>query len=534
MLRPVLEDPTVAKVGQNLKYDLVVLRGAGVRVQGVAFDTMIASYLLDAGERTHGLNELSKRYLGHEPVKIEELIGKGKNEKRMDEVPVAQVANYAAEDADIPLRLQPLLSERLDEGGLAELNETVEVPLVAVLAEMEFDGIRVDTDRLAELSGRFGERVEALATEIEQLAGHPLNIGSPKQLAEVLFNELGLPVVRRTKTGPSTDASVLEELAPLHPLPAKIIEYRQFTKLKNTYVDALPAMVHPETGRVHTSFNQVVAATGRLSSDKPNLQNIPIRTDEGRLIRSAFTADPPGWKLLAADYSQIELRILAHYSGDEALRDAFASDQDIHAYVASEVYDVPQGDVTPAQRRSAKAVNFGIIYGQTAFGLAKSLGITKGEAADFIDAYFARYPGVDRFFTETLDRCREKGCVTTILGRRRAITGARSAGKLAVSEGRYSARQLNFSERTAVNTVIQGSAADLIKLAMLAVARQLTDEGLQAKMLLQIHDELVFECPEDELPQLADLVRDAMTNVLTLDIPLKVDVKTGENWAACE
>ena len=534
MLRPVLEDPTVAKVGQNLKYDLVVLRGAGVRVQGVAFDTMIASYLLDAGERTHGLNELSKRYLGHEPVKIEELIGKGKNEKRMDEVPVAQVANYAAEDADIPLRLQPLLFTRLDEGGLAELNETVEVPLVAVLAEMEFDGIRVDTDRLAELSGRFGERVEALATEIEQLAGHPLNISSPKQLAEVLFNELGLPVVRRTKTGPSTDASVLEELAPLHPLPAKIIEYRQFTKLKNTYVDALPAMVHPETGRVHTSFNQVVAATGRLSSDKPNLQNIPIRTDEGRLIRSAFTADPPGWKLLAADYSQIELRILAHYSGDEALRDAFASDQDIHAYVASEVYDVPQGEVTPAQRRSAKAVNFGIIYGQTAFGLAKSLGITKGEAADFIDAYFARYPGVDRFFTETLSRCREKGCVKTILGRRRAITGVRSTGKLAVSEGRYSARQLNFSERTAVNTVIQGSAADLIKLAMLAVARQLTDEGLQAKMLLQIHDELVFECPEDELSQLADHVRDSMTNVLQLDVPLKVDVKTGENWAACE
>ncbi|MBN1854864.1 MAG: DNA polymerase I, partial [Pirellulales bacterium] len=534
ILRPVLENPAIAKIGQNLKYDIVVLRGAGIRVQGIAFDTMVADYLLDAGTRTHRLDDLSRRFLDHSPIQIEDLIGKGKAQKRMDAVPVDQVAEYAAEDADIPLRLFPILNRLLEQDGLEKLNASVEVPLIGVLAEMEFNGIRVDTDRLAVLSRRFGEKADMLAAQIEELAGHPLNIDSPKQLAQVLFRELGLPVIRKTKTGPSTNVLVLEELASTHPLPARIMEYRQFTKLKNTYVDTLPDLVHPETGRVHASFNQVVAATGRLSSSDPNLQNIPVRTEEGRAIRSAFTAGPPGWKLLAADYSQIELRILAHYCGDGTLQAAFEEDQDIHTLVASQVYHVPVKDVTKVQRQSAKAVNFGILYGQSAFGLSKSLGIPLDEATAFIDAYFSRYPGVDRFFAETLHACHEQAYVRTILGRRRSITGVRPAELLKVRDGRFSARQFNFAERTALNTVIQGSAADLIKLAMLSVHRQLTDEKLAANMLLQIHDELVFEAPQEELHRLACLVRTSMTSVLSLKVPLKVDIKTGSNWADCE
>ncbi len=381
-LRPLLENPAIAKIGQNLKYDVIVLRSAGIRLAGTAFDTMVASYLLDAGERNHNLDDLASRYLNHTNIKISELIGKGKNQRRMDDVPIAQVGPYAAEDADVPLRLKPLLEARLEEMGLEKLNETVEVPLVEVLADMEFAGIRVDPARLAELSQRYGERLKELEIEIEELAGHPLNIASPKQLAQVLFQELKLPVVKRTKTGPSTDVDVLEELADEHPLPAKIIAHRQYAKLKNTYVDALPAMIHPTTGRVHTSFNQIVAATGRLSSSDPNLQNIPIRTAEGREIRSAFVAGEPGWKLLAADYSQIELRILAHYSEDSALCEAFARDEDIHTLVASQVFGVAEADVTAEMRRKAKAVNFGIIYGQSSFGLAKSLDIAQEEAAD--------------------------------------------------------------------------------------------------------------------------------------------------------
>src|SRR5436309_1965929 len=362
----------------------------------------------------------------------------------MDEVPVAQVATYAAEDADIPLLIHPILASRLSEMQLDQLNETVEVPLIEVLADMEFTGVRVDPARLAELSARYGERLAQLKGEIEEIAGHPLNIGSPKQLAQVLFQELGLPVLKRTKTGPSTDADVLEELAESHPLPAKIVEYRQYAKLKNTYVDALPAMIHPETGRVHASFNQVVAATGRLSSSDPNLQNIPIRTEEGREIRSAFIADPRGavspklpdasfgetrlrerWKLLAADYSQIELRILAHFSHDESLCAAFDRDEDIHTLVAGQVFGVPLAEVTSAMRRSAKAVNFGVIYGQSPFGLAKSLGIEQSDAAKFIDRYFAGYPGVDAFLLQTLVQCRRDGYVSTISGRRRPVSGVR-------------------------------------------------------------------------------------------------------------
>jgi DNA polymerase-1 len=534
LLRPVLENPAIRKIGQNLKYDIIVLRAAGVRLAGVDFDTMVASYLLDAGGRSHNLDELAQKYLNHTTIKIDQLIGKGRDQKRMDEVPVAQVATYAAEDADIPLRMRPILAERLAEMQLSELNQTLEVPLIEVLADMEFTGVRVNPQRLAELSTRYGERLTQLESEIEELAGHPLNIGSPKQLAQVLFQELGLPVVKKTKTGPSTDADVLEQLAESHALPAKIVEYRQFSKLKNTYVDALPTMIHEETGRVHASFNQVVAATGRLSSSDPNLQNIPIRTAEGREIRSAFIAGPPGWKLLSADYSQIELRILAHYSEDPALCQAFERDEDIHTLVASQVFGVAPGEVTSGMRRSAKAVNFGVIYGQSPFGLAKTLGISQEDAAKFIDGYFATYRGVANFMLRTLDECRRQGYVSTILGRRRAIQGVRPLDKLSLGTNEPSRRPLNLPERTAVNSVIQGSAADMIKLAMIAIWRRLRDEPLEAKMILQIHDELVFEVAPQHIEALAKLVRNEMQTVMPLRVPLKVDVKSGINWAECE
>ena len=533
-LRPLLENPEVAKIGQNLKYDQVVLRGAGIRLRGITFDTMLASYLLDSGERSHNLDHLASRYLDHTTTKIDTLIGKGKNQKRMDEVPVAEVAPYAGEDADLPLQLLPLLQARLEKDDLAKLNDEVEVPLLEVLGEMEFLGIHVDTDRLAELSKQYTARLHELSTEIEEMAGHPLNIASPKQLAELLFTELGLPVIKKTKTGSSTDASVLEELAPMHPLPAKIVEHRQYSKLLGTYVNALPELVHPETGRVHTSFNQVVAATGRLSSNSPNLQNIPIRTAEGREIRSAFRAGPDGWKLLAADYSQIELRVLAHFTSDPTLCAAFANDEDIHALVASQVEGVALADVDSAMRRRAKAVNFGIIYGQSPFGLAKSLGISQEEATEFIETYFAKYPGVLEFFTKTLTECRELGYVTTLLGRRRAVQGVRAVPEGFREAKTQALRQLNLPERTAVNTVIQGSAADLIKLAMLGVHRRLHDGPLSANMLLQIHDELVFEVSPDEIDPLAKLVIEEMCQVLPLAVPLKVDVKHGDNWAECE
>ena len=524
-LKPILEDQTVEKVGQNLKYDMIVLRTAGVRLAGVAMDTMVASYLLEAGRRNHNLDELARTHLGHETIKISELIGSGKNQKRMDEVPVGRVAEYAGEDAWAPLRLRPILSKRLQEDGLDDLFRSLETPLIDVLADMEYCGIKIAPERLRELSVRYGRRMEELEQDIYREAGREMNIASPKQLQTLLFDELNLPVVKKTaKTGPSTDAEVLEELAPLHPLPAMILRHRQYAKLKNTYVDALPRMICPDTGRVHASFHQAVTATGRLSSSDPNLQNIPIRTEEGREIRSAFVAGQEGWVLLAADYSQIELRVLAHFSGDARLAEAFARDEDIHARVAGSVNGVPIEEVTPEMRRAAKAVNFGVIYGQSPFGLARSLGIDQKEAAQFIDGYFEGYPGIEEFLVRALAECRKNGYVKTILGRRRAIGGVReNAG-----------RQRNLAERTAVNTVIQGSAADIIKRAMIAVHRRLETERLSARLLLQIHDELVLEVPADQLDHLAALVRQEMVGACTLNVPLKVDIKVGSNWAETE
>ncbi|MBM3998340.1 MAG: DNA polymerase I [Planctomycetes bacterium] len=527
-LRPALENPAIPKIGQNVKYDLIVLRCHGVALAGIACDTMVADYLLAPGERNHNLDDLARRYLKHETIRIGALIGEGKNRKRMDEVPVERVAEYAVEDAEIPLRLAPRLRRRLHDDGLEPLFDDVEIPLIEVLAEMEFNGIRVDRERLAELSGRFGARIAELGDRIQELAGAPFNMDSPRQLADVLFQRLKLPVVKRTaKSGPSTDAEVLEQLAPLHPLPARMVEYRRLMKLKGTYLDALPELIHPRTGRVHTSFKQDVAATGRLSSKDPNLQNIPVRTREGRSIRTAFLP-AEGWSLLTADYSQIELRVLAHFSRDDALLDAFARGEDVHARVAGEVFGVPIGDVTKEMRRRAKAVNFGIVYGQSAFGLARALAIPDDDAARFIDAYFERYPGVQRFMESTLDSCREKGYVGTILGRRRAVSGVRSAAQ------RGDGRSRTLPERIAINTVIQGSAADLIKLAMIRVHRRLREIPRKSRMLLQIHDELVFEFPPEERSELVRLVDQEMRSAADLAIPLVVDLRTGANWADCD
>ncbi len=530
ILGPWLADSKRRFLGQNIKYDLIVLRAHGLPISNIVFDTMVADYLLDAGGRNHDLDELAKRWLGHQNISITELIGTGKNQITMDQVPVARVATYACEDVDVPYRLHEQMRERLERERLMSVMENLELPLIEVLAGMEYEGIRISTERLEELSSQFQSRLTDLYDEIMVLAGESFNPDSPKQLGVILFERLGLRVVKKTKTGASTDAEVLEELATEHPLPAKIVEYRQFTKLKNTYVDALPKMVSPITGRLHTSFRQDIAATGRLSSAEPNLQNIPVRTAEGRSIRSAFLARDKGWSLVAADYSQIELRVLAHYSQDESMMRAFIEMEDIHTRVASEVNGVPIDQVTPAMRRSAKGVNFGIIYGQSPFGLAKGLGISREEASEFIDRYFDRYPAVRGFISDTLEECRKEGYVSTMSGRKRYLKGIRDFPSLPDNKK----KQLLEPERMAINTVIQGSAADMIKMAMIEIDKKLRKLDWPAAMILQIHDELIFDCRDDYVAQLAELVRETMTSVLPLRVPLQVDVKSGLNWAECE
>jgi DNA polymerase-1 len=537
-LRPVLENPKVAKVNQNVKYDMLVLRGRGVALAGVAGDPMVADYLLHAGERSHNLEELARRYLNHRVIPITDLIGKKTKKQpqlRMDQVEPARVAVYAGEDADVAWRLAGLLEAELEKGAetpLRKLYDELEVPLIEVLAELEANGIRLDVPLLRKLGEEMGREMEAIEKEIYALAGRPFNIGSLPQLRTVLFDELKLPVQGRTGiTGaPSTDQEALEKLAALDvpgaALPRKILDHRQLAKLKSTYVDALPEMILPATGRVHASFNQTVAATGRLSSSDPNLQNIPVRRERGQQIRQAFVPEP-GWTLLTADYSQIELRLLAHFCGDETLARAFAEERDVHAAVASQIYGVGEKDVTAEMRRSAKTVNFGVIYGISPFGLAQRLGIDREEARKFIDAYFARYPKVQEYQDRLLKRARETGYVTTVLGRRRRFDpGAIRA------DSTY--QQRNQAEREAINMEIQGSAADLMKLAMLHVFRRMRQEGLKSRMLLQIHDELVFEAPPKELKKLAALVREEMTTPrekeLGLKVPLRVDLAAGPDW----
>jgi DNA polymerase-1 len=519
-LRPILEDAGIEKIGQNLKYDLVVLRTVGLEVAGVTFDCMLASYLLEPGARSHGLDELASRYLGYETIKIASLLGSGKKQRRMDQVPLEEITPYAADDAVLPLRLEGILREKLQRAGLWNLFAEVEMPLVEVLADMEYTGVRVDCEVLRRLGQELSGRLSRLEREIHELAGQVFNINSPKQLQHVLFDKLGLPVIKKTASGPSTDVEVLEELLDAHPVIGKLVEYRQLAKLLGTYVDSLPEMICPATGRIHASFHQAVTATGRLSSSDPNLQNIPVRTEEGRQIRSAFVPGEKGWKLLSADYSQIELRVLAHFSQDPRLCEAFARDEDIHARVASQIYGVPLEEVTPEMRRKAKAVNFGVIYGQSPYGLAQQLRIPQEEAAQFIDAYFASYPTIEQFMAEVLESCRKQGFVSTILGRRRPITGVRA----------QPGRQKNLAERTAINTVIQGSAADLIKLAMIAIFREIKRRQLPARMILQIHDELVFEVAEDALAETAAMVGQLMSGVYWLRVPLKVDLAAGPSW----
>ncbi len=521
-LRPIMTDPKVAKIGQNIKYDLIVMARQGLQVAGTAFDTMIASFVLDSSRRSHGMNALARELLGFDPIPISDLIGKGAGQIRFDQVDTQRACTYSAEDADVTWSLYEILRKQLADSDLEPLFHETEMPLVEVLAAMENEGVKLDVAFLGRMSKDLDVRLQGLTDQIHTHVGHPFNIDSTKQLADVLFNELKLPIVKMTKTGRSTDAETLEQLAieTDHPVPKLIREYRELIKLKNTYIDTLPGMVCPRTGRVHASFNQTVAVTGRLSSSDPNLQNIPIRTELGRQIRKAFVPSGPDRVLVTADYSQIELRVLAHFCRDKALLDAFQQDRDIHQFVASQVFGVPLDEVSREQRGKAKAVNFGIIYGQTAYGLSRGTGMGVAEAQDFIDKYFKRYPGIQTFIRKVHADARRNGFVKTILGRRRAIPDINSRNTNARSA----------AERLATNTVIQGSAADLIKRAMINIHNRIKRETRPSRMLIQVHDELVFDVPRNAVEPEADFIRREMCNALPLEVPVKVDLAWGDNW----
>ncbi len=519
-LGPVLADPALPKVLHHAKYDLLVLERAGFEVGGDLFDTMIASYLLDP-EGSHKLDNLAREILGETMIPITDLIGKGAKQISMREVEAERAGDYAAEDADMTLRLRRKLEPRLGTAHLDTLFREVEMPLMRVLMAMERTGVALDTPFLAAMSGRLESELARLEAKCRELAEADFNVNSPQQLADVLFVRLALPKGKRTKTGFSTDIEVLEGLRHLHELPAAVLEYRQAAKLKSTYVDPLPAMVNPETGRLHCSFNQTVAATGRLSSSDPNLQNIPIRTPLGREVRRAFVPGEPGWVMLSADYSQIELRVMAHLSGDPALTEAFRHDVDVHRDTAARLFGVEPGAVTDVQRAQAKTVNFGVLYGQGPYGLARTLGIPTDEAAAFIRAYKQQYAGVVAYLEETLGRARRDGYVITLKGRRRYLPDLRSR----------SAAARSAAERLAINTPVQGSAADLIKVAMVNLDRRLRDSGLTAHLLLQVHDELVLECPESESGALGKLVRETMEGAIAMTVPVVVNVGIGANWA---
>jgi len=518
-LSGVLGDEDVEKIGQNLKYDLTVLINHGYEPAGKMFDTMIAAHVLDSSRATYKLDALAAEYLNHHCIPIEEVIGRGRNQTTMDAVPVEMVATYAAEDADVTLRLADVLAPKLTEEGLADLFRDLEMPLMPVLGEMERAGIRVDPQVLKHMEVELSRQADALREKIIASAGQEFNVDSPKQLAGVLFEKLQMPVLKRTKTGPSTDSSVLEQLSLQHELPALVLDYRKLAKLVSTYLKALGTCIHPRTGRVHTSFHQAATSTGRLSSRDPNLQNIPIRTEQGRRIRSAFVAQE-GCVLLSADYSQVELRVLAHFCEDPTLIAAFMADQDIHRIVAAEVFGVAAKDVTADQRGRAKTVNFGIIYGQTAFGLAVTLRIRRREAQAFIARYRQRFPKIEEFLQACIAQAKSNGYVQTIFGRRRRI------GEI---DSRNPQRRA-AAERLAINSVVQGSAADLIKQAMINIAHRIHREDRPARMLLQIHDELVFEVPQGSVDDQREMIVDEMTSAIQLRVPLKVDVGVGKDW----
>jgi len=524
ILKPVLEDASILKIGQNMKYDWLIFKEHGVDLRPFD-DTMLLSYVLDAGRGNHGMDELSKRWLGHECISYKSLTGTGKARITFDQVEIDKATQYAAEDADVTLRLWQVLKPRLAAEKMTSVYERLERPLADVIARMEQRGISVDRQILSRLSGELGQAAASVEHEIYEMAGESFNIGSPKQLGEILFGKLGLPGASKTKTGQwSTSAQVLEDLAAEgHELPRKIVGWRQLTKLKSTYTDALPGYINERTKRVHTSYAMASTSTGRLSSSEPNLQNIPIRTEEGRKIRTAFVAEA-GNKLISADYSQIELRVLAHIADIPQLRKAFADGLDIHAMTASEMFDTPVEGMDPMVRRRAKAINFGIIYGISAFGLANQLGIERSEASDYIKKYFERFPGIKDYMEETKKFCREHGYVETIFGRRAHYPEIKSSN----------AQMRAFNERAAINAPIQGSAADIIRRAMVRMEEALIGAGLNARMLLQVHDELIFEVAGDEVDATIPLVKKVMIDApfpaLQLQVPLQVDAQSADNW----
>jgi len=521
-LKPVLENQDIKKIGQNIKYDWMVLKRHGINLAGVMFDTMLASYLINPSKRAHNLDQIALDFLDHKTITYKEISGKGKKKVSFAEIPLEKAVPYSCEDADITLMAYHVLMPLIDNAGLMELYNNVELPLVPVLMNMEMTGICVDKQKLMDLSKSFEHQLEQLESMIYSMAGEEFNIRSSQQLGRILFEKLKLPVQKKTqkKTGYSTDVNVLTALADKHELPEIILRHRTLAKLKSTYTDALLDLVHPETGRIHTSYNQTVTATGRLSSSDPNLQNIPIRTDEGMEIRKAFVPRK-GWTLVSADYSQIELRILAHYADDDILIEAFKNDEDIHTRTATEVFQVFPSFVTSELRRQAKVINFGIVYGMSPYGLSKELGISRKMAKIYIDNYFARYKGVKRFVDQTIRDARNTQKTSTLLGRIRLLPDINSSNKV-VRE---------FAERTAINTPVQGTAADLIKLAMIRVDAAFREGGLNSAMLLSVHDEIVFEVPPEELASVKVLVKEIMEGIWNLKVPLKVNLASGDNWA---
>ena len=522
-LKTLLEDPSVLKVGQNIKYDMAVMARRGVRVSPVE-DTMLISYVLEGGLHGHGMDELARLHLGHTPITFKSVAGTGKSQKSFKHVELKPATCYAAEDADVTLRLYRILKPRLAEQGLSTVYETLERGLPAVLADMELAGVRIDPERLKSLSSEFGLRMAELEGKAHELAGRPFNIGSPRQIGEILFGELGLPGGKKTASGQwGTDASVLDELALSHELPRAILEWRQLSKLKNTYTDALSAAADPETDRVHTSYQLAATTTGRLSSSEPNLQNIPIRNEIGRQIRQAFIA-APGHVLISADYSQIELRLLAHIGDIPELKRAFKAGIDIHTATASEMFGVPVEQMDPETRRRAKAINFGIVYGISAFGLSNQLGIDQGEAGAYIKTYFERFPGIRAYMDKTKAEVKRTGFVSTLFGRKIHIPAI----------GAKSAAERSFGERAAINAPIQGAAADIIRRAMIRMPGALAEAGLKTRMLLQVHDELVFEAPESEADTAIALVRRIMEGAAepaaALSVPLVVEARAAANW----
>jgi DNA polymerase-1 len=520
-LKGLLEDPAVAKVGHHLKYDAHVLANHGIALAGMRYDSMLESYVLNSTATRHDMDSCARRYLGVETVHYEDVAGKGAKQISFSQVAVDTAADYAAEDADITLQLHQVLWEGLQkEPTLQKLYEEIEQPLVPVLFRMEHHGVLIDRDTLRRQGGEITKRLGELEQDAHEAAGQPFNLDSPKQLQEILFNKLSLPTVRKTPKGqPSTAEDVLEELAQAYPLPRIILEYRGLAKLKSTYIDKLPGQIDGRTGRVHTSYHQAVAVTGRLSSSDPNLQNIPIRTPEGRRIRQAFVA-PPGQLLLAADYSQIELRIMAHLSGDRSLLEAFAADRDIHQATAAEVLGLAPGEVTAEQRRAAKAINFGLIYGMSAFGLARQLGSDRATAQEYVDRYFERYPGVKRYMDDTRESARQRGYVETVFGRRLYLPDIRSRNR----------QQQQYAERSAINAPMQGTAADIIKRAMIAVDAWIERERPGARLVMQVHDELVLEVEAGAVEEIRSQVVGFMVGAARLEVPLKVETGVGANW----